>query len=91
MIVGLTGDETNGAAVYSANCAVCHKASGLGVDDPSPGIGDNLTGAAAETDADAEFAGIILDGKGSMTAFADSLSDQDIADVLAYVHGDLIQ
>lgn len=91
-ILGLTGDPTNGEAVYTANCAVCHAASGLGVDDPeTPGTGVNLTEAAGETDADAEFIPYIIDGVGDMTAFGDTLSDQDIADVLAYLHDGLIQ
>lgn len=91
-ILGLTGDSAAGETVYGANCAVCHAASGLGVDDPtSPGVGVNLTEAAGETDADAEFIPYIIDGIGDMTAFGDTLSDQEIADVLAYMHDGLIQ
>jgi mono/diheme cytochrome c family protein len=87
-ILALDGDATAGATVFSDNCALCHAASGLGVDDG--GTGTNLTEAAGETSEDAEFAGIILNGEGNMPAFSD-LTDQEIADVLAYIHDGLIQ
>ena len=91
-ILALEGDPTNGQAVYEANCAVCHAESGLGEDDPtSPGVGMNLTDAAGEVEEDPEFVEIILNGKEEMTAFADILTDQEIADVLAYIHDGLIQ
>ena len=91
-ILALSGDVANGEVVYTDNCAVCHAASGLGENDPdSPGTGDDLTEAAGEAAEDAEFIGIILNGEGSMTAFADLLDDQEVADVLAYMHDGLIQ
>lgn len=87
-ILALDGDATAGATVYADNCAVCHAASGLGVDDG--GTGMNLTEAAGETSEDAEFAGILLNGEGDMPSFSE-LTDQEIADVLAYIHDGLIQ
>lgn len=92
-ILALEGDPAAGETVYTDNCASCHGASGLGEDDPdTTGLtGVNLTEAAGETDADAEFVGYILDGVGTMTAFGDTLEDQQIADVLAYLHDGLIQ
>jgi mono/diheme cytochrome c family protein len=86
-ILALTGDATAGETVYTNNCAVCHAASGLGVDDG--GSGTNLTETAGETD-DTESIDYILNGEGNMPAFSD-LSDQEIADVLAYIHDGLIQ
>jgi mono/diheme cytochrome c family protein len=92
-VLALDGDAAAGASVYADNCAACHGASGLGVDDPDNTslIGDNLTEAAGEVEEDAEFARLILDGEGSMPSFADGLDDQQIADVLAYMHDGLIQ
>lgn len=87
-ILALDGDATAGATVYADNCAVCHAASGLGVDDG--GTGPNLTEAAGETSEDAEFIGYILNGEGDMPSFSD-LTDQEIADVLAHIHDGLIQ
>ena len=92
-ILALDGDPENGKTVYTENCASCHGASGLGVDDPDNAdlTGANLTEAAGETDADDEFVGYLLDGNEAMPSFADTLSDQEMADVLAYLHDGLIQ
>lgn len=91
-VLALDGDAAAGKTVFEANCVSCHAASGLGVDDPTaPGIGQNLTEASGETDADAEFADIIINGKEQMIAFGDTLDDQQIADVIAYIHDGLIQ
>lgn len=82
-ILALTGDPAAGEAVYTTNCEECHRASGMGVDDPvDPGIGENF----AEVDEeDEELVPVILYGEGEMPAFEDILTDQEIADVLAYV------
>lgn len=73
-ILGLTGDSTHGAVVYADNCAGCHGADATG------GTERGITGAS-----DDEVASIVLSGEGRMPAFADTLSDQDIADVLAWL------
>jgi mono/diheme cytochrome c family protein len=91
-ILALEGDPTNGAAVYNANCSTCHAESGLGSSDPDhPGTGIDLTAVAGNPDLDSEYVKAILKGGATMTPFGDILSDQDIADVLAYVHDGLIQ
>ena len=76
-ILALEGDATNGEAVFSANCASCHGADGTG------GSGPNLIGEAGEDDA--EWVEIILGGEDTMPAFVDVLTDQEIADVLAWL------
>ncbi|MEQ1503937.1 MAG: cytochrome c [Myxococcota bacterium] len=91
-ILALTGDAAKGETVYADNCAVCHAASGLGENDPtSPGTGEDLTEAASEVGEDAEIISYILEGAGDMTAFGDILDDQQVADLLAYMHDGLIQ
>lgn len=91
-ILGLTGEPVHGEAVFVANCVECHRLSGLGVDDPAdPGAGQNLTEAAGEVEEDAEFVEIILDGEEEMPGFGATLDDQEIADVIAYIHDSLIQ
>lgn len=79
-ILGLTGDAAAGETVYTttAGCADCHGTDGTG------GSGPSLVDAYAEGE-DEEMYGHILDGIGDMPAFADTLSDQQIADVWAYV------
>lgn len=71
----LTGDATAGATIYADNCASCHGADATG------GSGPNLVGVV-ETD---EATDIITNGEDAMPAFGDILSEQDIADVIAYV------
>ena len=72
----LTGDAANGDTLYQANCASCHASDGTG------GSGPNITGEIEET---GELTDIILNGEGDMPGFADSLSDQDVADIIAFL------
>jgi cytochrome c oxidase cbb3-type subunit 3 len=94
----LAGDATRGAALFAANCVVCHGADGSG-----QGRGTGVTisrereftimppaitnpgflGAAP----DAMIAAIIREGRpgGVMPSFRNELSQQDIADVVAHV------
>ena len=73
-INGLKGDATAGKSVYTNNCASCH-----GSDAKSGSARENLPSKSASTAYTQ-----IIDGKGSMPSF-DNLSDQDIANVWAYV------
>ena len=74
-INALEGDSDNGAEVFAANCAGCHAADGTG------GSGPDITG---EDDQD-EVTEVVLEGEGSMPAYDGDLTDQEIADVVAYV------
>ncbi len=75
-ILALDGDSEAGSTVYADNCAGCH------AEDGSGGSGPALVGEADEGE---EFVALVLDGEEDMPAFSDTLSDQDIADVLAFV------
>lgn len=79
-IAALTPDNANGTTVYADNCAVCHGDTGGG------GTGPKLASSAFALDT---VIGTVLTGKESMPAFSGSLSDQEIADVSAYVTEDL--
>jgi mono/diheme cytochrome c family protein len=84
---------TSGAAVYARNCVACHEANGEG----APRIYPPLPGNANLQSADPSSAiQIILYGAqtvrtphapnaGSMPAYAEQLSDQQIADVANYI------
>jgi mono/diheme cytochrome c family protein len=74
-ILALTGDATAGEAIYADNCAGCHAADGSG------GTGPNLKG---EDDLE-EAVAVILSGEDSMPAFGDTLTDQEIADLVAWL------
>ena len=74
------GDAENGKKLFaSAGCGGCHTFSDAG----STGtVGPNLDDAAIEFDAAVQQ---IKNGGGGMPAFGDRLSDQEIADVAAFV------
>ncbi len=71
----VVGDPEAGEQVFLDNCAICHS------DDGSGGTGNDIRGE----DDEAEIAATVESGVGSMPAFADTLTEQEIADVAAYV------
>lgn len=84
-VQALKGDNANGATVWKNNCVGCHGTEGKGI----PDVGEDLTTSAAKERADAELIATILNGKGKMPAYKATLSDQQVADVLAYVRKDI--
>ena len=76
----LEGDASNGAKVFaSAGCGGCHTLEAAG---SSGTVGPNLD--QAQPDASLVIQRV-TNGQGAMPSFADSLSEQEIADVAAYV------
>jgi mono/diheme cytochrome c family protein len=71
----LEGDPVAGEAVFASNCAICHGADGTG------GSGPDVTGQSDE----AEVVEVVENGEGDMPGFVDSLTEQEIADVAAFV------
>ena len=74
-ILALTGDAECGTATYQTNCQGCHGADG---DGP---VGTNLQGWVMTE----ESVNAIIDGKGSMPGFGNYFTDQEIADLVAFV------
>ena len=74
------GDPANGKTVFaSAGCGGCHTFSAAG----STGtVGPNLDDASVDVDAAVQQ---VKNGGGGMPPFGDRLSDQEIADVAAFV------
>lgn len=70
------GDVDNGEGVFKENCASCH-----GDDADGDGSGPDLR---SETDND-EVIDQVKNGGGSMPAFEDELSEEEIEDVAAYI------
>lgn len=71
----------DGQALFTANCAACHQATGKGI----PGAFPALAGNAFVQGAPAEVATVLLKGRGGMPDFSNSLDDAEIAQVLSYV------
>ncbi|WP_019504263.1 c-type cytochrome [Pleurocapsa sp. PCC 7319] len=72
-----------GAAVFKANCAGCHAKGGNIVRR-----GKNLKLRALhknKVDTEEAIALLVKNGKNNMSAYGDKLSDEEIADVSAYV------
>lgn len=78
-ILMLASDETAGASVFAQSCGIssCHGSDGSS--GPAPNLGSNI----AEF-GDTGLACLVLAGTGSMPSQG-SLTDQELADVLAYV------
>ena len=74
-ILALTGDSSAGATTYQTNCQGCHG------DDGDGPVGTNLQGWVMTE----ESVNAIIDGKGSMPGFGNYFTDQEIADLVAFV------
>lgn len=78
-IAALEGDAASGAPLYATHCASCHG------DDGSGDSGPALVGDVHEH-SDEELASKILGGGLVMPGFADELGDQEVADLIAFLH-----
>ncbi|MFM2162559.1 MAG: Cytochrome oxidase, cbb3-type, subunit [Pseudomonadota bacterium] len=80
-ILALTGDAQAGEALYATHCSVCHNADGSGSTGPSL-RGESLDG---------ETVAVILQGEDAMPAFGDTFSDQEVADLLAWLDANVFE
>jgi cbb3-type cytochrome c oxidase subunit III len=88
-----SGASADGAAIFTARCAVCHQATGLG-SGPYPPLAGNADVTAADTSTliqtvlNGRSGPIQVNGKtfsGAMPAWKDVLTNDEIAAVLSYV------
>jgi mono/diheme cytochrome c family protein len=77
-VKALTGNASAGQGLYVANCKVCH-----GEDAKSGSAKENLP-SVADSESD-EVIEKMLTGVEEMPSFKDTLSSQQMADVLAYL------
>lgn len=77
------GDPKAGKTIFADNCSVCHGSEGSGGN-----VGPSLQEAQLAQEEEAVLVQIIEGGNG-MPPFGGQLSDQEIADVAAYVVEDL--
>lgn len=76
---GGSGDTAAGKGIFTSNCAGCHALSDAGA---AGAVGPNLDEVKPD---EATVKNQVINGGGGMPAFKDTLSDQEIADVSAYV------
>ena len=88
----------DGAAVFEANCAVCHQDGGVGVPGQFPRLAGRVGRIAANPEGKIYLREVLLNGMsgrvtvdgqpilGIMPSF-DALPDTDIAQVLSYLSG----
>jgi mono/diheme cytochrome c family protein len=85
--VGAAGDTAAGKTVYSNKCLICHGATGDGATGYAKAMKlqpAQLSSAQVQKKTDAELKKIIVEGSGKMKPIK-GLSDDDIANVIAYV------
>ncbi len=80
--------QSGGEATYKAKCQMCHGATGAG---------DTPAGKAMKVKpfsdpevakmSEAALMNITKNGQGKMPAYKDKLTDAQIKDVIAYIHG----
>ena len=74
-----TGSDAAGEEIFLAQCGACHTLADAGT---TGAIGPNLDSSQPSTELVVDR---VTNGQGAMPAFADTLSEEQIADVAAYV------
>jgi mono/diheme cytochrome c family protein len=80
-VVALTANPAHGKQIFSANCAECHGPTGL-----EGGIGPKLKNEKSRKNYAQTVAWIKNPQPPMPKLYPDPLSEQDVADVAAYVH-----
>lgn len=85
----LTPQQIEGKHLYAGRCAHCHEDNDLALKKIPPNLhrvfnGATLPGGAPATDANVQA--VVLNGKGMMPAFAGRFTQEQMSDLLAYLH-----
>ena len=88
----LTAQEQEGKHLYSVRCAHCHEDNDLGLKKLPPDLHhlfarSTLPSGVPATDS--EVSNAVLAGKGMMPSFAGRFTDEQMKDLLAYLHAGL--
>ena len=81
-VLALEGDPLEGAVLWDAHCQSCHAPDGTGTD-----AGPDLTDRHETPE---QLTNKILYGWGAMEGFSRELSVQETADLVAFVHDELV-
>jgi mono/diheme cytochrome c family protein len=78
--------QGEGATLFKTKCAACHSADGSasGPAGKAMHIRD-LASAGVQKQTDAELTAIIADGKGSMPAFKDQITGDQIKELVGFI------
>ncbi len=84
----LTAQEAAGRSVFVAHCSTCHYAdSQKGLNGPGlQGLFRKPYLPSGGVANDTRVAAVIVRGRNMMPALGNTLSDQELADLLAYLH-----
>ena len=79
--------QSSGADTYKGKCQMCHAADGSG----NTPAGKAMKAAPFNSpdvlkEPDATLVAVIKNGRGKMPAFAGKLTDQQITDLVTYIH-----
>jgi len=78
-------DNTAASATFRSKCAMCHGPDGAGSTVGKSMNVPDLRAAAVQKAPDAQLTQVISDGKGGMPAFKNSLSEDQIHSLVAYI------
>jgi cytochrome c6 len=78
--------QGGGATLFKSKCAACHGADGTGNTPVAKAMHiPDLTSAAVQKQTDAELTAAITNGKGSMPAYKDKLSAEQIKETVGFI------
>ena len=88
-VPALTPQEAEGKRLYSVRCAHCHEDNDLALKKVPPDLHDVFSRTTLPSGAlatDPEVKRVVLSGRGMMPSFAGRFTDDQMNDLLAYLH-----
>ena len=85
----LTPQQAEGAHLYEARCAHCHRDNDLALKKVPPdlhGVFDKSTLPSGSPATDAQVRYVVLAGKGMMPSFNGRFNEEQMSALLAYLH-----
>jgi mono/diheme cytochrome c family protein len=85
----LTSDTTQGQALFVLHCADCHEGAHPELHKQPPkleGLFQSKTLPSGAPATDAQVRKTIIEGRGTMPAFDQRLSEKDVDDLIKYLH-----
>ncbi len=85
----LTAQQSEGKHLYQVRCAHCHEDNDLGLKKVPPnlhGVFDQPVLPSGAPATEEEVRRVVLSGKGMMPSFAGRFTQEQMADLVAYLH-----